>query len=401
MKAGFAIVVMLALGALAANYLLQNNGYVLINFGGYIIEMSVPVLIFLLTGLYLGVRILVRIWRAPRQLGAAVARRRLRKAGERITQGYIELGQGNYARGERLLTRGARNSETPLLNYLAAARAAQAQGDSTRRDGWLDMAVAKEPRAIATVLLTRAQLQLDSGDQTAARASLDEALEHSPDNAEALRIMAEICMEQQDWQSMEDLLPRMRKQGNLPPVLLDDWTQKVWTALLEATGSDGVRAKILWKALPKHLCQEPGPVAARARSLVAAGDAVKAEALVRTVLKQRWDDQLILIYGELEEPDVTVLLRRVEKWLHERPEDPVLLLTAARLCVKNELWGKARSYYESSAGIRSAPETWHELGQLMIHMGDHEQAFTAFQKGLTQSYAGAELPRLGNATLND
>ena len=50
MKTAIVIVLTLALFALAANYLLQDNGYVLINFGGYAIEMSVPVLLLMLLG---------------------------------------------------------------------------------------------------------------------------------------------------------------------------------------------------------------------------------------------------------------------------------------------------------------------------------------------------------------
>ncbi|MBT8421873.1 MAG: hypothetical protein KJP03_02040, partial [Gammaproteobacteria bacterium] len=191
MKASIFIVVVLALGALAAHYLMADNGYVLINFRGYTVEMSVPVMAFLLLLTYMVVRLLVRVWRAPRKLGEAVAQRRLRKAGERITLGYIELGQGNFAKGERLLTKGARNSETPLLNYLAAARAAHAQGDTERRDAWLDMAAEQEPRAEATVLLTRAQLQMDDDDVDGAAETLSEVLEASPKNTEALRLKAE------------------------------------------------------------------------------------------------------------------------------------------------------------------------------------------------------------------
>ncbi len=93
MKAGLTLLIVLALGALAANFLLQDNGYVLINFRGYVIEMSVPILAFLAVLTYILVRFLVRLWRAPRQLGEVAARRRVRKAGERITQGYIEIGQ--------------------------------------------------------------------------------------------------------------------------------------------------------------------------------------------------------------------------------------------------------------------------------------------------------------------
>ena len=76
--------------------------------------------------------------------------------------------------------------------------------------------------------------------------------------------------------------------------------------------------------------------------------------------------------------DANAQLKRIEGWLSKRPEDPVLLLAAARLSVRSELWGKARSYFETSNAIRPLPETWHELGQLMLSLGDEEAASRAF-----------------------
>jgi len=395
-KAGLILLLTLALGALAANYLLQDNGYVLINFSGYVIEMSVPVLILLLLLSYAVVRVFVHVWRAPRQLGAAAARRRLRKAGERITQGYIEMGQGNYSRGEKLLTRGARNSDTPLLNYLAAARAAQAQGDPERRDAWLHMASEQEPRARATVLLSQAEMQLDAGDSAAALVTLQELLTISAQHPEALRLQAEICFANSDWAALEQSLPVLRKLANVPAIRLDEWTRQSWQALLSEAGDDKARGKALWKSLPRHLRDEPELVAARAQSLVAAGESAQAESLLRAALQQTWNPQLIIRYGELTEPTAAERLRRIEKWLQGRPDDPVLLLVAGRLCVATELWGKARSYYESSATLQPEPQTWHELGQLLLQLGEQQDAFNAFQQGLTHGYPGANVPRLAD-----
>jgi HemY protein len=176
MKTGLVTVVTLLCGALVAHFILQDNGYVLIHFRGYAIEMSVPVLVVLMILAYMGVRLLVQTLRTPRRLGEAAGRYRQRKASERITRGYIEIGEGNFARGEKLLTRGARNSETPLLNYLAAARAAQAQGDRERRDNWLRMAYEQEPKAAAAVLLTQAELQLENEEFETCRATLNKVL---------------------------------------------------------------------------------------------------------------------------------------------------------------------------------------------------------------------------------
>ena len=378
MKSGFAVVISLILGALCAHYLLQDNGYVLIHFRGTAVEMSLPVLLLLLILAYLGVRFLARLWRAPRQLGEMAAQRRIRKAGERITRGYIEMGEGNFARGEKLLTKGVRNSETPLLNYLAAARAAQAQGDLERRDNWLQMAYDQEPRAAAAVLLTQADLQLQNDEFELARATLNKVLELTPRNPEALKLMAELCIGQQDWSELEMLLPKLAKYGQLASEVLDDWFVKTWCALLGAARDDPKRISALWKSLPRQLREHPQLMRARIRALMAEGQSGEAESIIRKALNKDWSEELILLYGELESIDPNKLLKRVEDWLRQRPEDAALLLTAGRLCVRAELWGKARSYFESSNGMRPSPETWHELGQLMVQLGERDAASEAF-----------------------
>jgi HemY protein len=393
-RAGFLVVVTLVLGALAANFLLADNGYVLINFRGYAIEMSVPVLALLLLLAYLAVRFLIQIWRAPRRLGEMAAERKVRKAGERIVRGYIEMGEGNFARGERLLTKGVRNSETPLLNYLAAARAAQAQGDKGRRDNWLKMAYEQEPRAKASVLITQAELQVENKEYEAALATLNQLLELTPRNAEALRIKAEVCVAREDWSDLRSLLPKLSKSGHVADQLTDSWYVSAWSALLAEASDSPDQVGALWKELPKHLRANPKLMQAHLEALVKEGRAKEAEAIIRKTLNTQWSEELIRLYGKLEVDDSAVLLHRAEKWLRQRPDDPVLLLTVGRLSVRNELWGKARSYFESSIGILPTAESWHELGQLLTRMGNSQAASDAYQKGLTLSYGGTGVPRI-------
>ncbi len=366
----------------------------LINFRGYAIEMSVPVLVFLLIVIYLVVRAGVRMWHAPRQLGEMAARRRVRKAGDRIVRGYIEMGEGNFARGEKLLTKGVRHSETPLLNYLAAARAAQAQGDRSRRDNWLKMAYDQEPRAAATVLLTQAELQLANEEIEQARATLNKVLEITPHNQQALRLKAELCLANNDWDELQVLLPKLAKNNQIHAELLDSWYERTWCALLNAADNDPERVRKLWKKLPRHLRENSLLMSARIKALIAEGQTDEAEAIIRKALNREWSEELIRLYADLEATDQAKLLRRAEAWLQTRPEDVALLLVAGRLCVRNELWGKARSYFESSIAIRPSPEAWHELGQLLIRMDEADAASAAFQKGLTLSYGGADVPRI-------
>ena len=96
MRFAFWGVVALVLGTLGAHFLLQDRGYVLIDFRGYVIEMSVPALVLLLVAGYALVRVSIALWRTPRRLGAAVAERRARSAGDKLTRGLIPAVGSSY-----------------------------------------------------------------------------------------------------------------------------------------------------------------------------------------------------------------------------------------------------------------------------------------------------------------
>ena len=390
MKVGLVIVLALIVGALAAHLVLADNGYVLINFRGYVVETSVPILVLLLLLGYVGIRLLVKVWRAPRHLGEAWARARINYAGRQATKGYIALAEGRLARGERLLTRGARLSETPLLNYLAAARAAQMQGDRDRRDGWLRMACEQEPAAEDAVLLTQAELQLEDGQYAEALASLNRVRARHPTHAQALKLLGELHYRRREWQPLAELLPLLRRRGNVPAGMLDEWSVDTYGNIMTSVRLDRTALDQVWEDVPRHLRREPRLTLTRARALVACGSVEDAEAEIRRTLKEDWSEALINLYGELAAADPAAHLKRTEAWLKERPDDPALLLAAGRASVRHQLWGKARSYLEASLAIRPAPETYRALGQLMARVGEAQSASKAYERGLAMTAIAPE-----------
>jgi len=205
MRAGFWGIAAVFLGAFAAHFLLRDRGYVLVNFLGYSVEMSVPVLILALVAGYLAVRALLALWRAPRRLGEMVVERRLRRAGEKLTRGLIQMAEGNWSRGERLLARSVRGTDSPLIHYLMAARAAQLQGSDERRDNWLKLAYEELPEAETAVLLTQAELQLERCDYERALATLQRIQEAHPDHPVALALLARIYHALKDWDRLVGL----------------------------------------------------------------------------------------------------------------------------------------------------------------------------------------------------
>ena len=381
MKFGLLVVVALVVSALAAHFLLQDPGYVVINFQNYLIEMSVPILLAFIFLVVIGAWLLVKLFRAPKKIGEAAGRYRMGRAGQRLTRGVIEVAEGNFAKGEKLLARAAHVSDAPLLNYLQAARAAHLLGNDERRDDWLKQAFEQAPEAANAVLLTQAELQLDREQYEQALATLRRLEESSPNHSHALDLLGRLYFRLEDWSHLSDLLPKLRKRGRLDESTLDKWSERVYIEKLDQA-VDGEAILAAWKEIPKGLKSHLPLLEAYYSSLMRTGMHEKAEKDLIADIKREWRGPLVRLFGMVEGTNATKQLKNAENWLKNHGEDADLLLTSARLCLRNELWGKARSYLETVISIRPSPEAYQEYGRLLNRLGEGDAAADAYRTGL-------------------
>ena len=397
MKFGIIVVIAALLSVIVAQFLFADLGYVAISFRGYLIETNVLLLIVVVAALLLSIWALRKLWRAPRQLGEAAGRFRAGRAGARLTRGMIEVAEGNFARGEKLLARAAGASDSPLFNYLQAARAAHLQGKDERRDEWLKLAYEQTPEATNAVLLTQAEFQIDRGQHEQALATLRRIEETSRDHSYAAALLGKLYYQLEDWDSLRELLPRLGKHGQVQPETLDRWTVRVNREALERA-ADGDAIDAAWKDVPKRLRKDITLLEARYEAMMRAGQHEQAEKELAAALRSDWRGPLVRLYGLVRGPDASKQLKRAESWLEKHGDDPDLLLTAARLCVRNDLVGKARSYLESVLALRPSPEAYQEYGRLLNELGEAHAAAEAFRDGLKllADEPLPEIPRLAH-----
>ncbi len=394
MRLLFGGILVLLVGVVAGLLAYEDPGYVLIGRGNITIETTLSLFIVLLLAAfalgYFLVRLAARTWSMPRQLRRWRAERRRRRARRQLRQGLIELAEGHWRKAERILVRHAEDSSTPLLNYLSAARAAQKQDAPERRDHYLAQALKAMPDADVAVELTQAELQLAHGQLEQALATLEHLRSMVPNHSHVLLLLAQVLERLQSWEQLRDLLPLLRKHKVLGERQLHDLSVRVWRALLARTLEKGDAAALqaFWKSVPKDLRGDHALLTDYLRGLMRLGEHDSAEALLRDALRHHWDPEWVRLYGELETSHPERQLATAEEWLKGHENNAVLLLTLGRICLRNQLWGKARAYLEASLGSQPMPETWRELGLLLERLDEPEAAAEAFKQGLLLATGG-------------
>ena len=382
MRTGFWILMALFFGVLTANFLLQDRGYVLINFMGFAVEMSIPGLALTLGVAYAAIRALVVVWNAPRRLGEALVERRVRRAGEKLTLGLMHISEGDWSKGERFLAQSLRGTDAPLISYLLAARAAQSQGSDSRRDNWLKLAYEELPEAKTTILLTQAELQLEHKEFEQSLATLSLIKKTEPNHPVLLALLAKLYHASEHWEELVELLPQLGF-ARLETAELESLCTSALQSYWARPNITYEKIDSVWQKLPIRLRRIPKIIAVHSMAISLCGYGKEAEKELRAALKAEWNDNLVLAYGKISDGDAEKQLRYVEEWLEKHTEDDGLLLTAARLCMTLEFWGKARSYLESSLAMSPRTDAFVLYGRLLKQFGEEDNAALAFRSGLS------------------
>lgn len=397
MKSGLYIAAAMIVAGVLANILLGDPGYVALRFAGRLIEMSAVTFVLVSVAAYFAVRLLIRIINARRSWKAAQEARRHERARRSFAQGILELSEGNWETAENTLTRNVREAENPAAHYLTAARAADLQGASQRRDEWLARALEVSGDRRAPALIMQAEVLLKHKQLQAALATLEQLEATKEQNARGLLLLARAYRQMGDWQKLQALEPRLRSTRGISAAMVDETVAQVHLDRLKDAGTkcDLAELRAAWKETSKSLAKHPEIVVAYARASMACGDHEAAESALRDCINKQWNDEAVLAYGELETDEPLKTLDRAEAWLPEHSDDPALLFACAQLATRAELYGKARSFLETSIAIRPRLEAYQLLADLLEQLGDRERSVKALNDALAFAVGRkANLPKI-------
>jgi len=368
-------------GVLAAGLVAGQPGYLLLAWGAWRIEIRSLLVALVLVLLLFGLLhwLLGSAYRTRQALWRRRLRRQLRRREQAevdLAAGILSLLEGRYPQAQKLLERSRPAATAPALHALALAHLAQRRGDTNRREREFAAARAAAPQAQLAIARLQVQAQLDAGDSTAALATLKALPDH--DSPRLLELEARLARQRRDWQTVTDLIPRLRRAGVLDPAQAAREEIEIACARL----ADSQIPDLLWPQLGRRQRRDAAVQLAYALALRRAERHDAAQELLAELLRDAWRPDAVEAFGRYAGDDPKHPLELGERWLAAHPDDPVLLLALGRLARRARLWAKAQAYFESGL-LRSPSAQAHlELAQLLEEIGQAPTAAKHYRTGL-------------------
>jgi len=137
---------------------IDPDNYVKIYIAGYLAEVKVLGFILICIGLtiaiYFSLWVFRTLWRSPKTMSKWLGRRNHDKAEQQFGAGYLSMIKGDWRKAENLLLKKSSHSGIAYVNFLAAAQAAQEQGNLNARDDYLKEAYKAAPNERLAIGLT-------------------------------------------------------------------------------------------------------------------------------------------------------------------------------------------------------------------------------------------------------
>ncbi|UTA47775.1 metal-dependent phosphohydrolase [Simiduia sp. 21SJ11W-1] len=396
------VAIALLAGGLLISELAKDSGYLLVSVYGYSLETSLwfAILALLIFGLmaWIVLRALFTVIRGFLGVTHYVMHGSEERNRNQLADGLVDFMEGNWKLARKKLLKSADRSIVPVINYLAAARAAYELGDRDEAQVLLAKAEQVGPQFKLATALAQARIELMDERYEQCLAALERVREETPNHPVVLDILRQSYVALEDWPSLQKLLPLLKKHKPLPEQTLKELEQRCQiyqlTQAVENPPNGDVANALhkVWQHFDTRTQRDADMLIAYTRLLVQHVGEADAEVLLRKALHKSWDDRLLDWYGRLKGEDVGKQLLVAEGWLRERPRNATLLLALGRLSLRNQLWGKAREYFESSLKLSAAPETYAELARLMAALGEHQLSTSYYQQGL--KVIASDLPEL-------
>jgi HemY protein len=307
------------------------------------------------------------------------ARVRERAATAGLAGAVRALMEGRWARAESLAAQASNHSNTQGVACLVAARASAMLNEPERSRVWLDRARASGDVESALDVV-QAELLLDTRESQQALDAVERLHKRGARHVHTLRIKLKAALALQLWDDVLKVARQLEKHKALHPLVAAKTKSDAYQALFERMSDDPYGMTDLWQRIPASERVMPTVSLAAATAFNRAGLGLQARLALEAALAEQWDASLLRAYAVCTESSAAARIAQAEHWLERHPNDAALLATAGRLCVQDQLWGKARQYFQESHDLKASVLTAQGLAALAEQAGDAAAALRLYKE---------------------
>ena len=362
----------------------QSTGYVVIVAAPYRIELSLNMLVFLVIAGYFAFYFLARLAATLVAIPARVrayreerVRSKLRLA---LNDALLAFFQGRYASAEKSAAQALTGDETKGVAAIVAARSAHELGRFNEREQFLAQAKGAAPEVDQARLTTLADMLVSQERYEEALAVLNDLSARDARNLRLLRLKLQAEQAMRRWDDVLDTVEALSNLGGIGPAEAAGATRAAHLGNLNRKSQDSAALAAYWKQLPADMRTDPALAGAVARHHLALGGNAAAQAIIEQALDREWSPGLVALYGEAATDEALPQIERAEKWLRGHARDAALLLALGKLCMRQQLWGKAQSYIEASLALEPTHDGHMTLAALMEQLGKPNEAVQHFRR---------------------
>jgi HemY protein len=373
--------------AVAVTLAAHNPGYVQFVYPPYRMEMSLALFALLMVVIFVLGYLLVSLVFATLQMPEYVRRFRKERAANKgraaMLEAFTAYFEGRFAAAEKAAVRAMELGEKSGLNPIVAARAAHELREFDKRDAYLANARDKTVGETTMRLMAKTEFMLDQKHPQSALNTLKELNDagvHKHIGALNLELKAQ--MQAHNWDAVLAVLVKLEKRNAIDNIVATQLRQQAWLEKLRSQTADISALRALWKSIPGEFKRRSKIAAAASEAFGKLGDCRTSQQLLTDSLNSQWDSNLVTLYGECRNDNNNAQIEQAERWLKQHTDDAGLLLALGKLCMHQQLWGKAQNYLDASLSLEPNRAANIALGQLAEKMGKQEQAREYFQKAM-------------------
>ena len=402
------LLVAVIVGAIAGAGWLLDPGYLLVRYGGVVLETSIAIAVLILVvGIWVSiwvVQLLRRGLRTTTRLADWQHSKAMLAQHEQQKKALLATLGGDWEQSfkalhaeDQILSDNAEAQQRRFIRTALAAHTAHARGDFAERDRVLRASknVVLQLPTLGPLLV--AQWYLESGDIKNASKPLHQVLAVSKKNARAWSMLASVHIASKDWEEAEKCWAMLKKLGQpyytgLRFHAFDFQRQDVFANPIAADSL--MLAKLLARragALKEY--QELAPAQRRniafliawARELGVSQRGSEGAAVLAAALDEAWDPSVFSQWSELALAAPEDGLQRASGWAKGRTQDAHIQEVLGLLASHSEQWAAAKDYFE--AALKLLPEKAHakvrlyrQLGSVWRSLGDDHRALQYFSQ---------------------